>query len=102
MPDLAAFTASGYPFTRFADLGATTVVFPDGAIDRTEGETYLALLGRLGRWTGVPALYHEVANVAALKKGTDRDLLLIGHALAEPGRSAGSRTCRRSSPRAAA
>jgi hypothetical protein len=82
MPDLSAFVASGYPFTRFADLGATTVVFADGAIDRTEGETYLALLGRLGRWTGVPALYHEVTNVSALKGDLDRDLLLIGRALA--------------------
>lgn len=82
MPDLAAFVGSGYPFTRFADLGATTVVFADGAIDRTEGETYLALLGRLGRWTGVPALHHEIATVAALKGDVDRDLLLIGRALA--------------------
>jgi len=82
MPDLAAFAASGYPFTRYADLGATTVVLPDGAIDRTEAETYLALLGRLGRWTGVPALFHEVSNLAALGKDVDRDLLLIGRALA--------------------
>lgn len=85
MPDLAAFAGSGFPFTRYADLGETTVVFPDGAVERGEIETYLALLSRLGRWTGVPAMFHEVARVAALDGDVDRDLLLIGRALAQTG-----------------
>jgi hypothetical protein len=83
MPDLAAFAGSGYPFTRFADLGATTVVLADGAIDREEAEAYLELMGRLGRWTGVPALRHELVTVSSLRGGVDRDLLLIGRALAQ-------------------
>jgi len=83
MPDLAAFAGSGYPFTRYADLGSTTVVLADGAIDREEAEAYLALLGRFGRWTGVPALRHELATVSSLRGKVDRDLLLVGRALAQ-------------------
>ncbi len=83
MPDLAAFAGSGYPFTRYADLGATTVVLADGAIDREEAEVYLALLGRFGRWTGVPALRHELASVSSLRGRIDRDLLLVGRALTQ-------------------
>ena len=85
MPDLAAFTGSGYPFTRYADLGATTVVIADGPIDRQEAEAYLSLLARLGRWTAVPALRHELVSVSSLRRGLDRDLLLIGRALALTG-----------------
>ena len=83
MPDLAAFAGSGYPFTRFADLGATTIVIADGVIDQGEAEAYLALLGRMGRWTGVAALRHELVTVSSLHGKVDRDLLLIGRALAQ-------------------
>jgi hypothetical protein len=83
MPDLAAFAGSGYPFTRYADLGATAIVVADGAIDREEAETYLALLGRFGRWTGVPAVRHELMSLSNLRGKVDRDLLLIGRALAQ-------------------
>jgi hypothetical protein len=82
MPDLAAFVGSGYPFTRYADLGSTTVVLADGAIDSGEAEIYLALMARLGRWTGVPALRHELTTLGVLHGRVDRDLLLIGRALA--------------------
>jgi hypothetical protein len=83
MPDLAAFVGSGYPFTRFADLGSTTVVLADGPVDAGEAEAYLALLARLSRWTGVPALRHELTSIGALHGRVDRDLLLIGRALAQ-------------------
>lgn len=85
MPDLAAFVSSGFPFTRFADLGESTLVLADGPIDVGEAETYLTLLARLGRWTGVPALRHELATPGALRGRVDRDLLLIGRALAQSG-----------------
>ncbi|MCC7461369.1 MAG: cellulose biosynthesis cyclic di-GMP-binding regulatory protein BcsB [Gammaproteobacteria bacterium] len=83
MPDLAAFVASGYPFTRFADLGESTVVLADGPVDAGEAETYLALLARFGRWSGVPALRHELVQLGALRGRVDRDLLLLGRALAQ-------------------
>ncbi|MFO1402192.1 MAG: cellulose biosynthesis cyclic di-GMP-binding regulatory protein BcsB [Steroidobacteraceae bacterium] len=89
MPDLAAFVGSGYPFTRFADLGATTVVLADGPVDSGEAEVYLALLARLGRWTGVPALRHQLATAGALRGRVDRDLLLIGRALSQSAAIAG-------------
>jgi cellulose synthase operon protein B len=85
MPDLAAFAGSGYPFTRFADLGSTTIVIADGQIDPGEAEVYLKLLGRFGRWTGVPALRHELVTVSTLRGKVDRDLLLVGRALAQTG-----------------
>src|SRR5208283_4085595 len=55
LPNLEIFANAGFPFTRFADLGETTVVLPP-APSVPEIETFLTLMGHFGRQTGFPAL----------------------------------------------
>ncbi|QNK03895.1 cellulose biosynthesis cyclic di-GMP-binding regulatory protein BcsB [Dyella telluris] len=77
MPNLAFFATSGYPFTRMADLADSAVVIPD-APDVHEQETILALLGQMGRWSGLPALRVSLVPTSAVESVRDRDLLVIG------------------------
>ena len=77
MPNLAYFTAIGFPFTRRADLGETVVVLPDafGAVDV---ETMLAIMARMGEATGRAATRVRVATARDAASLTDADLLVIG------------------------
>jgi cellulose synthase operon protein B len=77
LPNLALFASAGYPFTRMADLSQTIVVLKD-ASDASLVESYLHLMGRFGRLTGVPVsgvrLVGATATAEALR---DADLLVL-------------------------
>lgn len=76
MPDLAAFSESGFPFTRLADLSETGVVFQSRPALQ-DIATYLTMMGRFGESTGFPA---TAVSVAFGKEGlqfADKDLVII-------------------------
>ncbi len=77
MPNLTFFATSGFPFTRMADLADTAVVIPDTP-DPREVETMLAMLGQMGRWSGLPALRVSLVPASAVDSMSNRDLLVIG------------------------
>jgi len=83
MPNLAAFSNSGFPFTRMADLSETAVVMPDtpGASDIG---TYLSLMGRMGESTGLPVYGITVGKSADAEKYSAKDLLLLGSSTNQP------------------
>lgn len=83
MPDLAAFSNAGFPFTRMADLSQTAVVLPDnpGPIDYG---LYLALLGRMGDSTGYPATGVTVTQAQQVNSVADKDLLVLGATGSQP------------------
>ena len=83
MPNLVFFANDGFPFTRMADLSETAVVMPDN-VSRSEMETYLTLMGRMGKITGYPALRHSIASAASVEANSDKDLILIGTAGNQP------------------
>lgn len=60
MPNLAAFSNGGYPFTILADLADTVFVLPEQATG-LEQQSFLNLMGLFGQWTGLPASRVEVA-----------------------------------------
>jgi len=74
MPDLAAFSTSGFPFSRMADLSETAVLMRTDASE-SEFAAFLTLLGRMGQATGHPATGLTVRRNAA--DVADKDLLLI-------------------------
>lgn len=77
MPNLTLFANAGYPFTKYADLAETAIVLPPQA-ERSDIETLLFILGRMGRMTGVPALRFQLVGAEQLTQLGDVDLLLIG------------------------
>lgn len=83
LPNLGFFVNDGFPYTRMADLSETTVVMPDNAAP-SELETYLVLMGRMGRATGYPAIRHTVITAASVEANADKDLILIGTAGNQP------------------
>ena len=83
LPNLGFFVNDGFPYTRMADLSETTVVMPDNAAP-SELETYLVLMGRMGRATGYPAIRHTVITAAGVEANADKDLILIGTAGNQP------------------
>jgi len=76
MPDLAAFSDAGFPFTRMADLSETAVILPDGA-GAADYSAYLALLGAMGESTGYPATHVTVAQAAQVDELDGKDLLVL-------------------------
>jgi cellulose synthase (UDP-forming) len=83
MPNLAYFANDGFPFTRMADLSETAVVMPN-KVSLAEMETYLMIMGRMGRVTGYPAIRHELISAANVEANANRDLILIGSAGNQP------------------
>jgi cellulose synthase (UDP-forming) len=77
MPNLEIFANAGFPFTRLADLGETTVVLPAVPTEE-EIELFVTLMGHFGRQTGFPALRVTVAGPDALKQGANTDFLILG------------------------
>jgi cellulose synthase (UDP-forming) len=77
LPNLQTFANAGFPFTRIADLGETTVVLPPKPTEQ-EVEAFLTLLGHFGRQTGYPALRVTVAGPAAIRAGVMSDFLILG------------------------
>ncbi len=77
MPDLAAFSTAGFPFTRMADFSETLVVLPKNASE-LEYATLLTLLGRAGKATGYPVTRIEITSVAELPSLENKDILIFG------------------------
>lgn len=77
MPDLWAFSNSGFPFSRLADLSETLVLMP-ASPSTTTLSTLLEALANISAHTGYPALAVRVSNDWADAKTTDADLLVIG------------------------
>jgi len=77
LPNLETFSNAGFPFTRVADLGETTVVLPANPTEQ-EIETFVTLMGHFSRQTGFPALRVTVAGVDSLLEGAKTDFLIIG------------------------
>ncbi len=83
MPDLAAFSNSGFPFTRMADLSETAVVMPEQA-SAADYAAYLNLTGLMGRSTGYPATALTVAQASQVDTLQDKDLLVLGSQSTQP------------------
>jgi len=83
MPELAAYANGGFPFSRMADLSETAVILP-AQPDSADTETYLGLLGQIGRSTGYPALRVKVGTPQEAAQLADKDLLVIGNLQSQP------------------
>ncbi len=83
MPDLAAFSNSGFPFTRMADLSDTAVVLPDTP-SPADYSTYLTMLGRMGESTGYPATGVTVTQAQRVESVAGKDLLVIASSGNQP------------------
>jgi len=83
MPNLGFFANDGFPFTRMADLSETAVIMPENA-SRAEMETYLIIMGRMGKITGYPAFRHAIISAAGVEANSNKDLILIGTAGNQP------------------
>lgn len=81
LPDVSLFAFDGYPLTRVADLGETTVVVPDQP-SAAELSLVLSVFGQIAQVTGRTAT--GAAFLAASAAGDDalrdRDLLIVGTA----------------------
>lgn len=77
MPRLDLFAASGYPFTRLADLSGTAVVIPPKPAP-AEISTYLDALGFLGAKAGYPGLKFQLLSGDSDAVNPGKDLLVIG------------------------
>jgi cellulose synthase (UDP-forming) len=76
MPNLELFANAGFPFTRLADLGSTTVVMP--AVPSAQEITLLLyMMSHFGTQTGYPALRVEVSGPDAVMRD-GRDYLVLG------------------------
>ncbi|MEI6159370.1 MAG: UDP-forming cellulose synthase catalytic subunit [Roseococcus sp.] len=77
LPNLAFFTSSGFPFTKYADLSQTAVVLPERP-SQAELESFLTLLGRVAALVGYPPVNMQVVRPDALQSVAEKDLLVIG------------------------
>ncbi|WP_419806671.1 UDP-forming cellulose synthase catalytic subunit [Terriglobus sp.] len=82
LPDLQLFSNAGFPFTRFADLGESTVVLAHQA-SAAEIALFLQLMEHCGRQTGYPVLRVEVAAPEEMTR-SDRDYLVLGTSMNQP------------------
>ena len=80
MPDLNHFATLGFPFTKYADLSHTVIVMPDHP-NKQEIELMMAVLGHLGRATGLPSSKVRVVGTGEVSLLENADLLVIGSAL---------------------
>jgi cellulose synthase (UDP-forming) len=77
LPNLAFFTSSGFPFTKFADLAQTAVVLPERP-SQAELESFLTVLGRIAALVGYPPVNLQVVRPDGLQSVAEKDLLVIG------------------------
>jgi hypothetical protein len=77
MPDLQAFAETGYPYSRIADLSQTLVLTPSQP-KQAELSLLLAIIGRIGAYTGYPATRLSISDNWQDAAQSQRDLLLIG------------------------
>jgi len=83
MPNLAFFANSGFPFTKYADLGQTAVIVPDEPKPQ-EVETALTTLGQFGATTGMAATRLTLLTASHVQEAGDRDLLVIASGITSP------------------
>jgi cellulose synthase (UDP-forming) len=83
LPNLELFANAGYPFTREADLGHTTVIVPDQPTAE-ELELYLGMMGHFGAQTGTASTGVKVAGADAVHQASGNDLLVLGTATDQP------------------
>lgn len=76
-PDLGAFAALGYPFTRMADLSETVIALPR-AIDADTAAAFLETMAHFGAATGEVAAAVTVVRVDGLAAHADKHALVIG------------------------
>jgi cellulose synthase (UDP-forming) len=79
LPDLALFTSAGFPYTRLADQGDTTVVLA-GQPGPAELESYLELMGRFADATGAPGVRVTVTRAGEPASLAHKDVVVIGPA----------------------
>lgn len=77
MPDLHAFSQSGFPFSKFADLSETLVLMPSN-YSKMELETLFSLMGHMGSSTGYPAINAQITTSDEKFKSKDKDIIIIG------------------------
>ena len=77
LPNLQAFTNSGFPYSRMADLSETVVVMPAKA-DPAQIGTMLDVIGSIGAHTGYPGFGVTITSNWDAASKADADLLLIG------------------------
>ncbi|MDM8349904.1 cellulose biosynthesis cyclic di-GMP-binding regulatory protein BcsB [Pseudomonas sp. sp1636] len=80
MPDLQAFAASGYPYSRFADLSQTLVLMPPQP-SQAELSLLLAIVGRIAAHTGYPATRLSIGDDWQQAGRSQRDLLIVAAAV---------------------
>lgn len=83
LPNLSFFVNDGFPYTRMADLADTAVVMPNNPTT-PEMETYLMLMGRMGKVTGYPAIRHTLITASNVESFAGKDLIVIGSASDQP------------------
>jgi cellulose synthase (UDP-forming) len=83
LPSLGFFASSGFPFTRMADLSATTVVLPEQP-NTVEIGAFLDLVGTLALKVGLPATGLQVVFPNGLSSVGDRDVILLGTLARQP------------------
>jgi len=76
MPNLAAFSNSGFPFSRLADLSETAAVLPENP-NIEDYSAYLATLGRIGRLTGYPSTSITTTTFSQIASTKNKDLLIF-------------------------
>ena len=82
MPNLELFANAGFPFTRIADLAATTIVMPATPSPK-EITLLLYLMSHFGTQTGYPSLRVEIEGPDAVMRGS-RDYLILGNVADQP------------------
>ncbi|EKT57233.1 cellulose biosynthesis cyclic di-GMP-binding regulatory protein BcsB [Providencia burhodogranariea] len=77
MPDLRAFSQSGFPFSRMADL-SETIVLTSSQASAEQVSTLLNTMGMIGAQTGFPAINVSLTDDWNSAKNKDADILFIG------------------------
>lgn len=77
LPNLGFFVASGFPFTRMADLSETAAVLPDRPTS-AEIAAFLSVTGRMAAQVGLPATGLTVIRPGQVQSTRDKDLLVFG------------------------
>jgi hypothetical protein len=83
LPNLALFSNSGFPFTKFADLATTAFVVPD-QLSPHDVQAVLSVVGHIAYLTGVAPYRHSVVSAGRVESAANRDLIVIGTHSTQP------------------
>lgn len=86
MPDLWAFTSSGFPFSRMADLSETLIVMQSQP-SAVQLSTLLQVLGDMGAKTGYPGMGLQITDDWEQARKQDADLLVLATLAPEVGQA---------------